>query len=566
MASRTSAAAFERRSVALPVIARELGIDAALRVRSGTRTAGWRYQSGCSTHGPMRSMWSREFDRDAAELMQLPQDVARAVAVQLRVPINEPVGKLPVRAVDQRAQEEYLLGRYLLWKVTDEDDRRRAIEHFERAISIAPDYAAPYAGLAHAWWMRGVFGPLPLHEVTSPARDAARKALALDDRLAEAYAAEAYVQGMFDWDWTGAEKTIQRAVALEPNSVDAHYVHAMLLMAMGRLPDALVSIERAAELDPLSAQVQSTFGRILYRARRFDAAAGRLRRAIELEPRNGTAYSRLADVYSFTGHHQEALQLGTTKRAGLGARRIRAASRAPTCGWATSPTRADCDLPSTVPAPQPCTPRSATSTRHSRSCSARLRRRKRAFSSSKRIRTTTACTTTLGGGPCSIACASADALGRSFGLTTEHSALSSVYCGPCPARIFSSDFTLSLIRSFFTNGVRRNRSTVALNVAGSSNGISASRSGRWPAGCWECAGRSRRVLVADQVVIAGQHQRRRGDGFERLQLDVRLLEHHAGHLQLAPALRRVSLGRGIASSIDLTSASDLRSRRLRRSD
>ena len=319
MASRTSAAGFERRSVALPVIARELGIDAALE--GPVRDDNGRVAISARLVDAGRcALWAREFERDAAELMQLPQDVARAVVVQLRMPINEPAGKLPVRAVDQRAQEEYLLGRYLLWKVTDEDDRRRAIEHFERAISIAPDYAAPYAGLAHAWWMRGVIGQFPLYEVTSPARDAARRALALDDRLAEAYAAEAYVQGMFDWDWTGAEKTIQRAVALEPNSVDAHYVHAMLLMAMGRLPDALVLIERAAELDPLSAQVQSTFGRILYRARRFDDAGGRLRRAIELEPRNGTAYGRLADVYHSPAVIRKRCSC-TTKRAGSGGRR-----------------------------------------------------------------------------------------------------------------------------------------------------------------------------------------------------------------------------------------------------
>ena len=113
---------------------------------------------------------------------------------------------------------------------------------------------------------------LTIKEVASPARNAAREALSRDDRLAEAHAAQAYVQGVFDMDWAGAEATIQRAVQLEPNSVDAHYVYAILLMAMGRLSEARAQIEHAARVDPLSAQVQSTFGRILYRARQFDAA------------------------------------------------------------------------------------------------------------------------------------------------------------------------------------------------------------------------------------------------------------------------------------------------------
>ena len=157
-----------------------------------------------------------------------------------------------VPTVNPRAHEEYLLGRYQLWKGVEED-RVRAIEHFQRAISIAPDYAAPYAALAHAWWMRGIVGPLSFKEVASPARDAAREALVRDDRLAEANAAQAYVQGIFDWDWAGAEATIQRAVQLEPNSVDAHYVFAVLLMAMGRLSESRAQIEHAARVDPLSA-------------------------------------------------------------------------------------------------------------------------------------------------------------------------------------------------------------------------------------------------------------------------------------------------------------------------
>jgi len=314
--SRTSAMAFEGRQVSLPAIGRELHVDAALE-------GSVRYQDGRVNvsiqliHAPTDThLWAREFERDAADVLQLQRDVASAVADEVRVQItpDERARLASVPTVNPRAHEEYLLGRYLLWKFIEED-RLRAIEHFHRAISIAPDYAAPYAGLAHAWWMRGVLGPLSLKEVASPARDAAREALARDDRLAEAYAAQAYVQGMFDWDWAGAEATIQRAVRIEPNSVDAHYVYAILLMAMGRLSEALARIEQAAQLDPLSAHVQSTFGRILYRARRFDEAMERLNHAIELEPRNAVSVGRLADVYLQMARYDEALQTFDKARA-----------------------------------------------------------------------------------------------------------------------------------------------------------------------------------------------------------------------------------------------------------
>ena len=154
-----------------------------------------------------------------------------------------------------------------------------------------------------------MLGPLSMKEVGPPASAAARQALELDDRLAEAYAAQAYVKGMFDWDWTGAEATIRHAVELGPNSLDAHYVYALLLMALGRLPEATTQIEHAAQLDPLSAQVHSTFGRILYRARKFDEAILRLNRAIELEPRNAVAYGRLGDVFDQMGKYVDALAL-----------------------------------------------------------------------------------------------------------------------------------------------------------------------------------------------------------------------------------------------------------------
>jgi tetratricopeptide (TPR) repeat protein len=157
--------------------------------------------------------------------------------------------------------------------------------------------------------MRGVFGPLSLKEVATPAREAALAALARDDRNSEAHAALAYVQGMFDWEWHRAQATAYRAVALEPNSVDARYVRALLLMAMGRLDEAVSEIDYAARLDPLSAQVHSTYGRVLYRARRFEEARVRLERALELEPRNAGIYARLANVLEQVGRHDEALRV-----------------------------------------------------------------------------------------------------------------------------------------------------------------------------------------------------------------------------------------------------------------
>jgi TolB-like protein/tetratricopeptide (TPR) repeat protein len=308
--SRTSAMSLQGRRVPVPAIARDMDVDGV--VEGSVRREGGRVRISIQLIDARTdtNVWARDFEREAAATWPLQIEVAQAVADAIRVQATpeERTRLAALPSVATGAREEYLLGRHLLWKFIEED-RVRAIEHFERAIRVDPQYAAPYAALAHAWWMRGVFGPLSLRDVATPAREAARAALALDDRNAEAHAALAYVQGMFDWEWNRALATAHRAVALEPNSVDARYVHALLLMATGRLDQAISEIDYAARLDPLSAQVHSTYGRVLYRARRFVEARVHLERALELEPRNIAIYARLANVHEQMGQYDDALRV-----------------------------------------------------------------------------------------------------------------------------------------------------------------------------------------------------------------------------------------------------------------
>lgn len=209
--------------------------------------------------------------------------------------------------VNPAAHQEYLLGQYHLWKLTEEH-LAKAVEHFERATQLDSGYAAAYAGLSHALWWRGIWGSKTLREVEAPSRTAAQKALELNPRLAEGHVSMGRIK-YHDWDWMGAEKAFGRALELDPNSVDAHFFHGMLFMALGRFPEAIAHMERAEKLDPLSSTVQSGFGRVLYRARRFEEAISHLNRAIELEPQSFGGYGRLAGVYEEMGRYAEALAL-----------------------------------------------------------------------------------------------------------------------------------------------------------------------------------------------------------------------------------------------------------------
>ena len=116
-------------------------------------------------------------------------------------------------SINPAAHEEYLLGNYYRWKL-NEEDLTRAVHHFQRATEIDPNYAAAYAGLSDAWLQRGIWGAKSFKDVQSASRAAAGRALDLDDRLAEAYLARAHTRYLYDWDWTGAEKDLQRALEL----------------------------------------------------------------------------------------------------------------------------------------------------------------------------------------------------------------------------------------------------------------------------------------------------------------------------------------------------------------
>jgi len=208
-------------------------------------------------------------------------------------------------AVSPAAHEAYLLGRFYANKRT-EDDLRKAISYFEEATRIDPDFALGYAGLADAHRQRSIWGDVPFSESAPLIRAAVLKALQLDGSLAEGHTALGAIKFEYDWDWTGAEKDLQRALELNPNYADAHLEYSFLLSAVGRQSKAIEHIQRARELDPLSPATLSDVGRIYYRARQYEKAIEYYRKTIELDPTNVPVYGRLSNVYAVQGRYREA--------------------------------------------------------------------------------------------------------------------------------------------------------------------------------------------------------------------------------------------------------------------
>jgi TolB-like protein/DNA-binding winged helix-turn-helix (wHTH) protein/Tfp pilus assembly protein PilF len=309
--SRTSMMTFKGSKKPLPEIARELKVDGV--VESSVQRENGRVKVTIQLiHGPTDAhLWAREYERAETDLLKLQSEMGRAVADELRIQMTpeDRARMSSASTVNPAAHEAYLLGRFHLSKFII-DDHKLAIKHFEHAIQIDPSYAPAYAGLSMAWQLLGLQGGVKggVKNVDTEARAAAKRALELDDRLADGYVARSHLELFHDWDWKSSENSIIRALELDPNNLDAHFYYSLVHLGVGRFPEAIAEIEKAEQRDPLSHQVQATFGRILLHAGKPEEALRRLKQAIEREPRSANAHVRLAEIYEVMGRYPEALE------------------------------------------------------------------------------------------------------------------------------------------------------------------------------------------------------------------------------------------------------------------
>jgi TolB-like protein/DNA-binding winged helix-turn-helix (wHTH) protein/cytochrome c-type biogenesis protein CcmH/NrfG len=314
--SRTSTMRYKGTVKPVPEIARELGVDAIIEgsvQREGNRV---RLSAQLIQARTDRHVWARSYERDLSSILGLEGELATLIAGEVKVQVEPDARKRLNRSppISSAAQEEYLLARHQQ-DVRDESHLKQAIQHYDAAIQLEPEFAAAFAGLAGAWVQRGILGTAGFRESQEPARKAAIRALELDSQLAEAHEALAYILMFYDIAWGTAEQEFRRAIELNSSDVDAHVYYATLLEILGRFEEAVAEGRRAVELDPVSVTVTSEYGRVLFRARRYEKAIPQFQRALELDPHDGVTHYRLADAYIQTGQFDEALKLFPTTRA-----------------------------------------------------------------------------------------------------------------------------------------------------------------------------------------------------------------------------------------------------------
>ena len=255
-----------------------------------------------------QSLWAETFDERFTDIFAVQDSISEQVvkALALRL-IGEERRLLGKRYTDNtEAYQLYLKGRYH-WNKRNREGYKKAIEYFNQAIETDPTYALAYAGLADCYNVLSSYGVLSPNESFAKGKVAATRALELDDNLAEAHTAAAYVRYQYDRNFADAEKGFKRAIQLNPNYAHAHHWYALQLMGMGRFDEALTEIRRAQELEPLSLVINVGAGWIFYHARRYDQSIEEFRKVLDLDPNFARAYWAIEEPYEQTGMYEQAL-------------------------------------------------------------------------------------------------------------------------------------------------------------------------------------------------------------------------------------------------------------------
>lgn len=306
--SRTSAMRYRNSDKPLRTMASELNVDAVIEgsvVRSGGRL---RITVQLIHVASDRHLWAETYDRELTDALVLQQEIARAIAHEMRAG-TAPAHPTRPAPINRSAFEAYLRARYYLDQRTSESIPV-AVWWYQKAIAEDPAYARAYAGLADCYNQLGtvMIGGRPPSESRKLAIAAASRALEIDPDLAEAHAALGY-SNLYEWNWDRAKEGLERAIALNPNYAPAHLWLAHYLAARGQFDQALQEVRLARDLDPLSPIIQTQIGWILKFAGRLPEAIVEIRKALQMDPDYQWAVWQLGGALMVTGDYRGAIQV-----------------------------------------------------------------------------------------------------------------------------------------------------------------------------------------------------------------------------------------------------------------
>jgi pentatricopeptide repeat protein len=305
--SRTSTQHFKSAPDDLRDIAKKLGVMNILE--GSVQKAGDQVRVNVQLINALTDahLWADTYDRKLTDIFAVESEIAKTIAETLQARLTgsekSSIAKRPT--VNPEAYELYLKGRFF-WNKRTGDDLRKSIEYLKQAIAKDPGYALAYAALADSYGLLRFYGGASPAESVMPAEAAAKKALELDDSLAEAHASLGLV-ATEELEIHRAVSELERAVQLNPNYATGHHWLALAFTALGQADPSVRELKRALELDPLSMVINADLSIGYLYARRYDEAEAQARKALEIDPRSFLAHYYLGMALQLKGRLKEAI-------------------------------------------------------------------------------------------------------------------------------------------------------------------------------------------------------------------------------------------------------------------
>jgi len=307
--SRTSTQHFKSSPDNLPQIAKQLGVMHVLEGSVQKSNDQVRVNVQLINALTDAHLWAETFDRKLTDIFAVESEIAKTIAETLQAKLSgseqHAMAARPTRNTE--AHQLYLKGRFF-WNKRTGNDLKKSIDYFQQAIAADPNYALAYAGVADAYvFLPGYTAGAP-RDCYPKAMAAAKKALELDDTLAEAHTTLALAIWYYDFDFSQANREFQRAIELNPNYATGHQQYGNnTLSALGRFDEAIDEGKRAVELDPLSLVINADLGMNYYYARRYNEAIAQLRKTMEMDPGYYYAHVDLGQVLAAKRAFGEAI-------------------------------------------------------------------------------------------------------------------------------------------------------------------------------------------------------------------------------------------------------------------